>query len=88
MYNVANCRGGILQISVLNVFMTWADTPLSAVVLVTVMYNVTNCCGAVTQISLIILIEYAFMAWTGTSLHIISVRNALCCELLGWDLIN
>ena len=51
--------------------MTWTDTPLSTVVLGIIMYNVTNCCGAVTQISLIILIEYAFIAWTGTTLHIV-----------------
>ena len=34
-----------------------------------VMHNFAKCSGGVKKISFIILIVYAYMAWTGTTLH-------------------
>jgi len=49
--------------------MAWAVITLCMVVLVIGMQYVANCWGGVQKISLFILIEYAFMACTGTTLH-------------------
>jgi hypothetical protein len=40
--------------------------------------------------ALCVIPPYAFMAWTGTTLHWVDVsdRNALYCELLRWGLTH